>query len=161
MTIEQQIRDSFDDLDELLLEGAEIDDAVAQAALGHGLKPEVLMHRAKSQFGNLEVHRANLRRAAEWRAQEREEERAFSMREEHVREEAARTAESTYYACCLNDPEHAGSPSWPYCLDGLSERLELTDYRLRNAAREALFATLARLDQKHGTHAAQNRELNA
>ncbi len=154
MIVVQQILDALADLDERLLEGAEIDNAVAQSALDNGLISDVLMHRAKSQFGDLEVHRANLRRAAEWRAQDRDEQRAFSVREKHVREEAAHAAESTYYACLLDDPERAGRPSWAYCLEKLSERLELSDYRLRNAARDELFGTLARLDRKHGTRTA-------
>ena len=159
MTIEQQVRDAFADLDELLLEGAGINAAVAEAACENGLKPDVLMHRAKSQFGDLEIHRECLRRAAEWRVQERREQRAFAIREKDVRQEAAHAAESTYYACCLNEPEHAGSPSWPYCLETLAERLGLSDRRLKEAARDELVATLARLDRKHGTDASHQREL--
>lgn len=159
MTIEQQVHDAFDDLDELLLEGVEIEDAVTQAAVANGLRPEVVMLRATSQFGDLEAHRGNLRRASQWRAQERDRQRAFATREKQVREEAARSAESTYYACCLNEPEHAGQPSWPYCLERLSKRLGLTDYRLKQTARDELVATLTRLDRKHGTHTAHQREL--
>jgi hypothetical protein len=159
VTIEQQIRDAFADLDELLLEGADIDTAVSEAARAHGLRPDVLMHRAKSQFGDFEVHRASLKRAAEWRAQQRGEKRAFAIQEKYVREEAAHAAESTYYACCLNEPEHAGTPKWPYCLERLSERLEVSDHRLREAARDELVATLTRLDSKHGTHTAHQRDL--
>lgn len=158
MSIEQQVRDAFEDLDELLLEGLAANEAITRAAQGNGLKPEILGARAIRQFGDLETHRANLTRAAEWRSQERNEQRAFAVREKQVREEAAHAAESTYYACCLDDPERAGRPSWSYCLERLAGRLKLSDGRLRQAAQETLYATLKRLDRKHGTRAAQLRD---
>jgi hypothetical protein len=151
MTIEQRVLDAFDDLDGLLLDGAKVEDALIEAAMENRLRPDVLKIRAEAQFGNLDVHRENLRRASEWRAQELLEQRAFTLRQERVREEAATVAKSVYYACLLDDPVRAGRPSWSYCLEGLVRRLELTDDRLKKAARESLYDAIKRLDRKHGT----------
>ena len=154
MSIDQQVRDAFDDLDELLNQGLGDDEAIAQAANGNGLKPDVFRARVLRDLGDLDEHRGKLA----LRAAAGQRERDFQELEKKVREEAAASAEHTYYACCLNDPELAGRPSWPMCVNGVVRRLEITDSRLANAVYESVYATVRRLDRKHGTSTAHFRD---
>jgi hypothetical protein len=154
MSIEQQVRDAFDDLDGLLIQGLSIAEAIDEAARGNALKPDIFRARAEHDLGDLEEHRGKLAlRVAAW-----QREASRHELEDKLRHEAAASAEYTYYACCLDDPELAGRPSWPICIRSFIERHQITDDRLRNAVWEAVYAAVERLDRKHGTHTVHFRD---
>ena len=146
--IEQQRRDAFDDLDGLLSEGMHLDEAITEAAVGNGLKPDVLRALVERHFGGLEAYQERIALRAGAAARENEDRQL----ERKVCEEAAIAAEHNYYACELNDPALAGRPSWPHAFAGWVERRKITDGRLREAAWEAYIEAVKRLDRKYGTH---------
>jgi hypothetical protein len=147
MSIEQQVHDAFDDLDGLLLDGLSVGEAIAQAATGNGLQPDVFRARAEHRLVDLELHRGRVELRALWAAHERER-REF---ERKLRKDADAAAEAIYYEHNLDDPVRAGRPSWPIAIAGFTERLQISDYRLRQTVQRAFYVVLRRLDRKHGT----------
>jgi hypothetical protein len=67
VTIEQQLRDAFEEFDELLLEGLALDLALMRSAQDNGLKSEDFRMRAERQLGDLEAFQLKLLRRTQIR----------------------------------------------------------------------------------------------
>lgn len=146
MTPEEKRSGSLSEFDQLLRTGVPTGEAILTVAENYGYTPSDFRVIVERLFGDLEAHRAKVARSAERR-------QAFAKREQEVRTAAASAAEHCYYDCGLDDSASTATPSWRICVERLIERFEINDDDLVQAAREAVYATVERLDRKHGTHA--------
>lgn len=146
MTPEEKRSGSLAEFDELLRIGVPTGKAILTVAEIYGYTPSDFRVMVERLFEDLEGHRANVARSAA-------RQQAFAKREQEVRTAAASAAEHCYYHCGLDDSASTATPSWRICVERLIEEFQIKDDDLTRAAREAVYATVKRLDRKHGTHA--------